>query len=165
VVFDRLIGLLQSNKTEFTTKEHVAVSTSQEAANVRGSRLSQGAKAMLVRTKGEFSLVVVSAAKKLDMKALKTELNTKSLSFATVDEVHRLTGCVPGGVPPFGSLFQLPTLMDVSLRSEDEIEFNAGMRTRSVHMRRVDYEAIEKPRVVSVSSAADDEIKEQQQQQ
>ncbi len=76
------------------------VLTSQQAAEIRGSKLSQGAKgtvnvseftifydeapylylfvAMVVRVKGEFSLIVLSAAYKLDMKAVK--VNKPSLN-------------------------------------------------------------------------------------
>lgn len=41
--------------------------------------------------------------------------------------------------------------MDESLRSEAEIDFNCGLRTRSVHMKQADYEKIEKPIVVKVA--------------
>ncbi len=57
-------------------------------------------------------------------------------------------------VPPFGSLWGLKTYMDVSLRTEKEIDFNCGLRTRSVHMHQADYERIEKPTVVTVATLA-----------
>jgi Ala-tRNA(Pro) deacylase len=78
-------------------------------------------------------------------------LNTKSLSFATEVEVKKITGCLPGAVPPFGSLWNIKTYLDRSLQNEKEIDFNAGLRTDSVHMFEADYESIEKPIVVDVT--------------
>jgi len=148
---EKLITLLQSYKIEFTQKHHPPTLTSQQSAEFRGSRLEQGAKAMLIRSKGTFVLMVMSAAKKLDMKSAKRVLDTKSLSFATESEVLQITKCVTGAVPPFGSLFGIQTYLDTSLRSEKEIDFNAGLRTDSVHMLESDYETIEKPIIVNIT--------------
>jgi len=133
----------------------VAVLTSKEAAAVRGSLLSQGAKAMMVRSKGVFYLLVMSAVRHIDMKKVKNELRTKSLSLASEQEVNSLTGCLKGGVPPFGSLWGIKTYMDTSLRSEKEIEFNAGLRTKSLHMLQADYEAFEQPILVDITQEID----------
>ena len=65
--------------------------------------------------------------------------------FAAEDEVLAITGCVPGAVPPFGSLWGLRTYVDGSLRRQGEtINFNAGLRTRSVSMSFADYLEVEK---------------------
>ena len=53
-------------------------------------------------------------------------------------------------MPPFGSVFKVPTVVDNSLIQQgDTINFNAGMRTRSVQMKTQDYIDLEKPLVVS----------------
>ena len=45
----------------------------------------------------------------------------------------KLKGCVTGGVPPFGSIFKIPSYVDMSLIEQgNEISFNAGLRTKSV---------------------------------
>lgn len=74
-------------------------------------------------------------------------VDAKSTRFASEDEVKRVTGCVPGAVPPFGSLWGLPTYVDGSLRAQgDTINFNSGLRTASVVGLRVDdYVAVEQP--------------------
>ena len=80
-------------------------------------------------------------------------VDAKSTRFASEDEVKRVTGCVPGAVPPFGSCFGLRTFVDESLRKQgDTINFNAGLRTFSVSMTFDDYFAVEKPTEVKVSS-------------
>ena len=69
----------------------------------------------------------------------------KELRFATREEVLELTGLAPGSIPPFGSLFGLPTLCDERLGDNDVINFNAGDHSISVSMRYADYVLAEKP--------------------
>lgn len=62
----------------------------------------------------------------------------------------KITGCLSGAVPPFGSVFKVPTVIDSSLIAQgDTINFNAGLRTKSVQMKTKDYIEIENPLVVS----------------
>jgi Ala-tRNA(Pro) deacylase len=80
---------------------------------VRGVSLDSGAKAMLLRDNSTksvetsilFTLAVMSASKKFSWKLVKKILKVKNMRFATPEEVHQITGCLPGAVPPFGSIF------------------------------------------------------------
>jgi Ala-tRNA(Pro) deacylase len=56
-----------------------------------------------------------------------------------------LTGLAPGSIPPFGSLFGLPTLCDQRLGENDVMNFNAGDHGISVSMRYADYVLVESP--------------------
>lgn len=152
-----LLRLLARGGAQFDVCRHVAVRTSEEAAAVRGATLASGAKAMLVSAKvasaEQVVLVVLAADRKLDSKRLKKELRAKGTRFVDPEEVRRLTGCVPGAVPPFGSLWGVRTLVDGSLLEQGPgINFNAGLRTRSVAMRTDDYVRIERATLCSVSS-------------
>lgn len=60
--------------------------------------------------------------------------------------------CLPGAVPPFGSLWNIQTFMDQSLRNCERIDFNAGLRTNSFEMNQIDYERIERPIVGDFTS-------------
>ena len=64
---------------------------------------------------------------------------------ATRQEVMDLTGLTPGAIPPFGSLFGLPTLCDRALAEHSRINFNAGDHSISVSMGYEDYLAVERP--------------------
>lgn len=159
---EKLINKLESSGVPITKSHHEAVKTSEEAAQIRGSSLACGAKAILMSVKvksseGEkstFVLFVMSATHKLDSKkARKIVAGCKSMSFATPEQVKELTGCIPGAVPPFGSLWSVQTYMDTSLRAVGEhIDFNAGLRTDSVRMRQEDYEKVETPIVAEFTS-------------
>ena len=131
---------------------HAAVRTSEEAAQVRGATLASGAKAMLLSTapKGEMVLAIIAASEKMDSKAFKKVGGFKSTKFASEEEVYALTGCRPGAVPPFGSLWGVRTFVDNSLLEQgDEINFNSGLKTHSVRMTTADYLEVEAPVVAS----------------
>jgi Ala-tRNA(Pro) deacylase len=153
--FKKVIAKLEAANIVFDRLEHAAVKTSEEAAQVRNGLLAAGAKALLIRAKTDaplplFVMCVMSAEKKLNSKGFRSVLKAKSISFATQNEVWEVTKCIPGAVPPFGSLFGLQTYLDPSLQTLERIEFNAGLRTQSVRMLEKDYEIIEKPIVQEI---------------
>lgn len=137
--YEDITGLLDASGVEYRTMEHEPVRTSEQAAAVRGTALQQGAKALVLECGQELILAVISAASKMDFKALKTALGHKRVQMASPERVMQATGCQPGGVPPFGNLFGLRVIVDPTLLSNEWIDFNAGERTRSVEMRAEDF--------------------------
>ena len=137
----KILEFLRSKGIEFEKLEHVPVTTSSAAAGARGSSLSQGAKAIVVKANEEYYHLIISAAVRLDNKKLRKILGTRRVRFARADELLELTGCLPGSVPPFGNMFGLPVLMDDALMSEEIVYFNCGSHTVSLRMKRVDLAA------------------------
>jgi Ala-tRNA(Pro) deacylase len=150
-VFDRIVALLTREGADFAVVEHAPVRTSEEAAEVRGTPLAQGAKALVLEAGGGFVMAVISASRRVDFAKLKAHLGTRKPRFATAEEVRAVTGCEPGGVPPFGGLFGLRVVMDPSLAALERIDFNAGERTRSVDMACADYVRIAGPELVDIA--------------
>jgi Ala-tRNA(Pro) deacylase len=144
-VFDRLTALLDEACVAYAVTRHAPVLTSEEAAKVRGTPLSSGAKALVCRADERFVLFVMPADRRLDSAAVRRTLDIRRLRFATPEEVAELTGLVPGAIPPFGRLFGLPTYCDLELAGEPTINFNAGDRAISVAMTASDYLAVERP--------------------
>jgi Ala-tRNA(Pro) deacylase len=134
-VSERLQLWLREAGVAFEVVEHPPVHTSAEAARARGTRLEQGAKALVVRADDRFVHCVLPAHRRADNAALRAIVGTRKLRFATRDELHVVTGCEPGAVPPFGNLFGLPVLLDEALCANDRIAFNAGSTTVSIIMR------------------------------
>jgi len=145
------VEALRSAGIAFTQTKHRAVYTSAEAAEVRGVSLHSGAKALLVKGGETFLMAVIPADLSLDSHELRALLGTKKLRFATKDEALTLTGLTPGSIPPFGSLFNLPTCCDVRLADNERINFNAGSHTVSIQMNYADYVAFESPRIAKVA--------------
>jgi Ala-tRNA(Pro) deacylase len=123
----------------FELLTHAPVRTSEEAARVRGTRLDEGAKALVVRAGDRYVHCVLPAHRRADNAALRTILGTRTLRFATPEELDGLTGCAPGAVPPFGNLFGLPVFVDEELAARERIAFNAGSNTVSITMRAGDF--------------------------
>ena len=137
-VHARLVALLRAEAVEFRPTRHDAVTTSVEAASVRGAELRSGAKAMLVKGRSGFVLVVLAADRKVDWKLLGPLVGGKGARFATEEELREVTGLSKGAVPPLGLLFGLRTIFDRSLLEVETVNFNAGTRTDSITMARED---------------------------
>jgi Ala-tRNA(Pro) deacylase len=137
-VHGKLLTLLRSEAVDFTLTHHDPVTTSAEAAAVRGAELRSGAKAMLVKARSGLVLVVLAADRKVDWKLLAPLVGGKGARFATDEELRGATGLSKGAVPPLGVLFGLRTIYDRSLLEVETVNFNAGTHTDSITMPRAD---------------------------
>ncbi len=146
-VFDTIVSLLESSAITFTTQRHEPAYTSEEAARARGTALSSGAKALVCKCDDVFHMFVMPADRKLISRNLRKYKICRRTRFATLDEVKRITGLIPGCIPPFGSLFELKTFCDRTLSSNEFINFSAGDHGRSIQMRYEDYIRIENPTI------------------
>src|SRR5205809_4444319 len=122
-VFDRLQQFLDGKAIKYEVLHHSPVFTSEEAAAVRGTPLASGAKALICKADERFVMVVLPADRKLASKTVRQTEGVKSLRFASREEVEQLTSLVPGSIPPFGSLFGLPTWCDEGLAVHSTINF------------------------------------------
>jgi Ala-tRNA(Pro) deacylase len=146
-VFQRLSDRLTSQSIAFEVLRHAPVFTSEEAAAIRGTPLASGAKALICKADEQFVMIVLPADRKLASKAVRKVAGIKSLRFASREEVDQLTGLAPGSIPPFGSLFDLPTWCDEQLAEHSRINFNAGDHTISISMAYTDYVTAEQPKL------------------
>ena len=152
-VHESLVSLLREEGVDFRLTHHDAVTTSAEAAAVRGAELRSGAKAMLVKGKAGFVLAVLAADRKVDWKLLAPLVGGKGARFANDDELSEATGLAKGAVPPFGRLFGLRTIYDRSLLDVETVNFNAGTHTDSIAMSRADLVRIGGGELESFSAA------------
>lgn len=154
---DNILSLLKNHSVWFETFEHDPVRTSQEAANIRdGYTLHQGAKALIVRIKmtntdKKFVMLVLPGDARFNKEKVCSIFHAKDVRFATVEEVLKVTdGVQPGGVPPFGQLFNLEVFVDPTLIQNEKIVFNAGDKCFSVGMYSKDYVDIVKPSITEI---------------
>jgi Ala-tRNA(Pro) deacylase len=152
-VTERLERWLRERGARFRLMEHAPVFTSEEAARVRGTPIEAGAKALVLQAADRPVHVVVPGHRRVDNARVRAVLGTRTLRFATPDELFALTGCLPGAVPPFGNLFGLPVLVDEELTERDEIVFNAGSNSVSIVMRCADFLQLAEARVHRLSRA------------
>ncbi|HTM69131.1 MAG TPA: YbaK/EbsC family protein [Candidatus Binatia bacterium] len=149
-VHEKILKLLDDQGVKYETQSHEAVTTSADAARVRGVSMHAGAKALVLqgRKTGKHWLAVMPADLRLADKKFEALVGEK-ISFAKAPE--DVTGCVKGSVPPFGSVLGLATYCDKRLAENETIHFNAGSLTDSVTMPYADYARIEKPAFVEIT--------------
>ncbi|MFP6764656.1 MAG: YbaK/EbsC family protein [Planctomycetaceae bacterium] len=150
-VFERITQLLTDHSADYQVLHHEPVYTSEEAARVRGTSLSSGAKALICKCGVEMRLFVMPADRRLDSKAVRRQFGWRKMRFATPDEVLELTGLKPGSIPPFGSLFDLPVCCDSALAVNERINFNAGEHAVSISLLYSDYVRIEQPPMATIA--------------
>ena len=153
-VIERLTKSLRDAGIAFTRMHHEPVHTSAEAAAVRGTSLHSGAKALILKVGESFVMAVMPADLALDSVALRKLLGCRKSRFAGKEELFERTGLTPGSVPPFGSLFNLPTICDGHLADNETINFNAGSHSDSIQMAYNDYIAYESPRIADITRPA-----------
>ncbi len=150
-VLERIVKMLEQNKVEYRRIDHREVMTSQEASDARGTKLEEGAKALVMVAEKKPIMVVLPAHLKADTKLLKETLGVKDLRMATPDEVKQITKVGIGAVPPFGNLFNIPLYVDKKFEENEKMSFNAGSHTVSVEMRYKDFLKLVNPTLANFS--------------
>lgn len=148
-VFEKILALLEENGIPYKLTEHEPVRTSEEAARIRGVALKTGAKAMIVRAKDDYYLLVLPADKHIDWKRMRAILHVTNLRLATEEEAEQIAHVKMGSVPPFGNVLGLPTYFDEGLFGNEVVNFNPGSTRHSIAMKSADLRALVSPVVAS----------------
>ncbi len=149
-VFEKIKELLDEAKVSYEVIEHEPVHTSADAARVRGTDLSNGAKALVMHGDRSPLLVVIPADKKASFKKLKSHLGIKDLRMASPEEVEALTTLKVGSIPPVGKAINLPSYFDRSFSDKDMVVFNAGALTTSITLAARDLIVVENPQIFDI---------------
>lgn len=144
-VFDQITAMLTNAHIPFESYAHEPVHTSEEAAKVRNTPVSWGAKAIVMFADDKPVMVVVGGDKKVDMKSFKKQFGVKDLRMATPEEVIQVTGVPIGAVPPFGHIFAILLYMDRKIQENETVVFNAGLHNKSISLRESQYESAARP--------------------
>jgi len=145
-MLEAIRALLREHGAEFRELHHEPTRTSQQAADARGEPIEIGGKAIVAKVDETFRLFVISAARRLHSRAICKRLGAQRFRFASPEELHELTGLVPGCVPPFGRpILDLDLYVDTSVLENDRIAFNAGSLEDSIILDRQTWLDIARP--------------------
>ena len=134
-ILQSIRNFLHEHDAPFRQVHHEPTRTSEESARARAEDIRIGGKALLIKTGDVFRLFVLSAALRIDSAAIRRRFDERRSRFATPDELHELTGLVPGSVPPFGRpILSFDLFADESIAANERIAFNAGSLTESIIM-------------------------------
>jgi len=155
-IHEQLCALLDREGAVYRVIEHEAEGRTEIIAKIRGNRLEQAIKSIVVQvriTKKEsvYCLANVPGDCRIDLKGIKDHFNADSVAFAAREKAQELTGCVIGAIPPFSFDDQLQVLADPLIRENEEVVFNAGRLDRSIFMKMEDYIRIAKPQLVKIA--------------
>lgn len=149
-VFEKIKSLLDEREFVYEVIEHEPVHTSADAAKIRDTDVSNGAKALVMFADKKPLLFVVPGNKKADFKKIKKTLKVKDLRMATPEEVLDLTTLKVGSIPPIGRAINLKSYFDSSFQTKDKVAFNAGSLTTSIIMKAKDLIDLENPEIVDI---------------
>ncbi|RME31038.1 hypothetical protein D6789_03960 [Candidatus Woesearchaeota archaeon] len=142
-VHDDIIAVLDREGVDYTLLEHDHVHTSNDAAKVRGTKLEEAAKALVLEAKNDGErfvfMCVVNGHRRVDLKKVKLLIGTKNASLAHPDTVFERTGCKVGTVPPFPALLGLKGYADEAILEQEHVVFSAASHYKSVRMRSEDW--------------------------
>jgi len=147
----KIKSVLDKANIKYEYKEHEAAKTSEESAKLRGTKLSEGAKAMILQSltyTDKLIQVVIPADRQLDLNKAK-EIIGEDLKIANFDLIFEKLGLKTGGIPPLGRLLGLEVYYDRTMFKKEKVAFNCGTRTQSIIMSGEDLIKIAQPNLVS----------------
>ncbi len=155
-IHEQLRALLDREGADYRVVEHEAEGRTELIAQIRGNRIEQSIKSIVVqvrlnRKENVYCLVNVPGDCRIDFNGIKNHFSADSAAFASKEKAQALTECAIGSIPPFSFSDQLQTLADPLIQENEEVVFNAGRLDRSIFMKLADYIRIAKPQIVKIA--------------
>jgi len=139
---------LKDSKYEFERVPHRATYSAQELAHQLHVSGREVAKTVLLRANGDFTFVVavLPANKQIDFVEASKLLGNAQLELATETEVaEHCPDCEFGVLPPFGSRYEMTTIVDSSLANDEDIWFEGNTHEEAIRMKFKEYFQLEQP--------------------
>lgn len=153
-MFQRLHRMLADGDARFRVMEHAAEGNSHKVAEIRGTEVGQGAKAMLCRLAdeaGQFVLAVLPGDERVDFAKVAAAVGARKVRLADAVDAEAATGCVIGAIPPFSFDPAIRLVVDPQLLARyREIAFNAGRLDASMVLDSDDYLRLAKPLLADI---------------
>lgn len=96
-------------------------------------------------SRAAFFLLMIPATLRANLTVMCKTYHACSAWMATLGEVHHLTRSVSGCVPPIGSLFGLPVVIDARLRGLPEVFAPSGQPGYALRLPMAQFATSEKP--------------------
>jgi Ala-tRNA(Pro) deacylase len=148
---ERVRSYLMEHGIRYRTHEHVQAFTSEEVAAVDHIAGDEFAKPVLLIADGALVMAVLPASRRVDLQKAQMALGAESIRLADEKEfAPAFPDCERGAEPPLGSLYGVPTLIDLRFDHE-EVTFNAGTHTETITMALAEYMTVTKAQVVDLA--------------
>ena len=148
----RGIEFLDKSAVPYEVTEHQPAFTAQSMAAAEHEPGKYVAKPVIIKADGKYMMCVLPAPHKIDLRALKSQLGAKSVELVAENDIGKIfPDCELGAEPPFGNLYDLPTIIDKDLEKDDHIMFQAGAHEKAIRMSMDDYRKLVAPKVLEFS--------------
>lgn len=133
---------LEFEELDFKILRHSRTESTVHTAEAVGVEPEKLAKAVLLKDPHGYLLAVAPASRALDISILRRELH-RQLRVATEDDLDELfCDCAIGSVPPIGPWYRVPTVVDLALRAQPDIYFEAGDHESLIHVTESGFERL-----------------------
>ncbi len=148
----RVIKFLDESGVKYNPRDHKPAFSAQRMAAEEHESGKYVAKPVIVKVDGKLIMCVLAACNKIDLAALKNSLKAKKVELAKEEEMAALfDDCEIGAEPPFGNLYDLPTIIDKALEADDHIVFQAGRHDKAIEISMADYKKLVSPKAMEFS--------------
>jgi len=156
-IHECLRELLNREGAVYRVVEHEPEGRSELIAKIRGNRLEQAIKSMVVQVRlskkeNIYCLANIPADCRVAFDGIRNHFDASSAAMAAPEKAEALTGCVIGAIPPFSFNDQLILLADPLIQQNEEVVFNAGRLDRSIFMKSADYFRVAQPQLFKIAS-------------
>ena len=140
-----VVARLQELGIAFTRHEHPPVATVDEAAAHWSGIDATHCKNLFLRNQkgNRHYLVVVTASKKADLKAVAEQIGDGKLSFASPERLMTHLGLTPGSVSPFGLIndrdHAVRVVLDRDFQASARLAFHPNVNTATLTVAAADF--------------------------
>lgn len=142
---ERVRSYLEERGVSYETHTHPVAYTTSEVAEADEISGSDMAKVVLLDAGDDLVMAVIPGNEMVDLEKTARVLEVGEVRLAEEDEFSpAFPDCEAGAEPPFGALYDIPTIVDTGLSSR--ITFNAGTHTETITMNLEDYLDLVEPK-------------------
>ena len=132
----------------YRVSHHPIAYTAQDLAAAEHVPGRQVIKPVIVKADGRFVMCALPASYRIDMDALRSQLQVQDVSLADETKLAELfPDCELGAAPPIGRMFSMQMLMDESITADNRVTFQAGTHSDAVTMTLAEYRRVAQPEI------------------
>jgi Ala-tRNA(Pro) deacylase len=152
----KMIGSNQMNLVKFLEEREIGFEVLPHRETYDAQHMAQAlhvsghhvAKTVLLRADGGFAYIVavLPATRRVNLERASAALGGSRLELGTEHELsEHCPDCEFGALPPFGSQYDMRTLVDEELTSAERIVFEGNTHHEAIRMRFEDFQQLENP--------------------
>lgn len=130
-----------------------AVFTCEDAAKERNIPLDEMIKCILLVDKlKNYFLACVTANRRLDTRKIRSMMGCSRLSFASKEEIKKITGYEMGAIPPIALQKDIAIIFDELIIKKEKVNISSGDTRFGLELSPKDLVILAKPRIGNITS-------------